>query len=178
MAYWSPAESFNHLGIVESPGGWFKLLLSTTVAYQIKADWSLSRVESPLCWGSYVLADLAIPKDKKTSNHFGALGSSPPGPGEGSLQIEQRMMYLWSSNWDIRLVMKHRRGFKMICLVSCWVGHEIIDWESNGRKRNKIAGCFSKEDRSGKCHPLGYGVMKGELLAITSQGFQRASHLH
>ena len=38
------------------------------------------------CWGSHVLADLEIPKDETTSNHFGALGSSPPGPGEGSLQ--------------------------------------------------------------------------------------------
>ena len=44
-----------------------------------------SPVESPLCWGSYVLADLAIPKDKTTSNHFGILGSSPPGSEEGSL---------------------------------------------------------------------------------------------
>ena len=38
------------------------------------------------CWGSHVLEDLAIPKDETTSNHFGALGSSPPGLGEGSLQ--------------------------------------------------------------------------------------------
>ena len=33
--------------------------------------------------------------------------------------------------------MKHKEGFKMIWFVGCWVGHEIIDCESNGRKRTK-----------------------------------------
>ena len=42
QAYWSPVESFAHLGTMESPGGGFKVfqegLLSTTVInYQIKA---------------------------------------------------------------------------------------------------------------------------------------------
>ena len=32
------------------------------------------------------LARLARPKMRQHQNHFGALGSSPPGPGEGSLQ--------------------------------------------------------------------------------------------
>ena len=33
-------------------------------------------------------------KMRQHHNHFGALGSSPPGPGEGSLQIELRMIHL------------------------------------------------------------------------------------
>ena len=33
-------------------------------------------------------------KMRQHQNHFWALGSSPPGPREGSLQIEQRMIYL------------------------------------------------------------------------------------
>ena len=60
----------------------------------------------------------------------------------------------------------------MIWLVGCWVGHEIIDIESNGRKRNKLAGCFSKEDRTRKCHPLGYGVMKGNYMQQLAQAFR------
>ena len=42
-------------------------------------------------------------------------------------------------------------------------------WE----KRNKAAGCFSKESGPRPCHPLGYGVMIGRLLASTSQGFSK-----
>ena len=47
-----------------------------------------------LGWGSHVLADLAIPKDETTSNHFGALGSSPPRSREGYLYGSQRFMSL------------------------------------------------------------------------------------
>ena len=43
--------------------------------------------ESPLCCVSCDLADLAIPNDKTTSNHFGILGSSPLGSRDGSLSI-------------------------------------------------------------------------------------------
>ena len=39
-------------------------------------------------------------QDQKTGqhhNHFGALGSSPPGLGEGSLHKEQRMIYIFKA---------------------------------------------------------------------------------
>ena len=33
----------------------------------------------------------------------------------------------------------------MIWLVSCWVGHEIIDWESNMRKETKQLDVLAKK---------------------------------
>ena len=41
-------------------------------------------VDASLCCGSYDLADLEIPNDKTTSNHFGISRSSPPRSREGS----------------------------------------------------------------------------------------------
>ena len=43
-----------------------------------------------------------------------------------------------------------------------WLGDHGLgkQWE----KRNKAAGCFSKENGPRQCHPLGYGVMKGNYL--------------
>ena len=61
-------------------------LLSTIVVYQIKADWSRPQwsrhyVGVPMFW--YIWQ---YQKMRQHQNHFEALGSSPPGPGEGSLQ--------------------------------------------------------------------------------------------
>ena len=49
-------------------------------------------------------------------------------------------------------------------------------WDHRLRKkwkgRNRAAGCFSKEDRLGKCHPLGYGVMKRNYLHPLAKAFK------
>ena len=49
-------------------------------------------------------------------------------------------------------------------------------WDHGLRKywkeRNKAAGCFRKEDRSRKCHPLGYGVMKGDYMQQLAKAFR------
>ena len=34
------------------------------------------------------------------------------------------------------------------------------------------AGCFNKEDRPRQCHPLGYGVMKGNYLHPLAKAFK------
>ena len=46
-------------------------------------QWSRHYVGVPMFW-----PDWQDQKMRQHQNHFGALGSSPPGPGEGSLQIE------------------------------------------------------------------------------------------
>ena len=50
----------------------------------LNPQWSLHYVGVPMFW-----LDWQDQKMRQHHNHFGALGSSPPGPGEGSLQIEQ-----------------------------------------------------------------------------------------
>ena len=73
--------------------------------------------------------------------------------------------------------MKHRGGVlnDLVEGMLGWLGDHGLgkQWE----KRNKAAGCFSKENGRRPCHPLGYGFMRGKLLASTSQVFQTASHL-
>ena len=60
----------------------------------------------------------------------------------------------------------------MIWLKGCWVGQEITDWESNGKKGNKTEGGFTKEDRPRQCHPLGHGVMKGNYMQQLAKAFK------
>ena len=60
----------------------------------LKAKWS------PPQWSRHYVGvhmfwpDWQDQKMRQHQNDFGALGSSPPGPGERSLQIELRMIYL------------------------------------------------------------------------------------
>ena len=39
-------------------------------------------------------------------------------------------------------------------------------------ERNRTTGCFSKEDGPRQCHPLGYGVMKGNYLHPLAMAFK------
>ena len=68
--------------------------------------------------------------------------------------------------------MKHNGGLNdLVGWLLGWLwDHKLRRfWE----KRIKTTGCFSKEDGSKLCHPLGYGVMKGnymQQLAKSSKG--------
>ena len=70
-------------------------------------------MESPLCWGSHVLARLEIPKDETKSNHFQTSGSSPLGSREGSLYISKGFMSLKLKFSNVRLVI----GTRFVCLI-------------------------------------------------------------
>ena len=176
----------------------------SAMKYQSKGiGLSCSPVESPLCWGQQwdTRPDIAIKdtqnffpqrsrhyvgvlvfwldwQDQKTGqhhNHFGILGSSPLGSGEGSLHKRQRMIYLWSSKWGIRLGMKHKGGLSdlVVRLSQRSLTEKVMEWKEKSSRmfRQKRIGQES-------VNPLGYGVMKGNYLQTTKQGFHRESHLY
>ena len=78
------ATNLKHFGF--SAFMWlYEKLKSFIKAGQATMNSKSSPTESPLCWGYYVLARLARPKDNTTSNRFGIQGSSPPESREGSI---------------------------------------------------------------------------------------------
>ena len=70
---------------VESPLCWWRQWeidqISVVLDSQILPQWSHHYVGVPMFW-----PDWQDQKMRQHQNHFGARGSSPPGPGEGSLQ--------------------------------------------------------------------------------------------
>ena len=107
-------------------------------------------------------------KTRQHHNHFGILGSSRLGSGEGSLHKAKNEYIFESSSWDIRLVMKHKGGFKWFGWFLGW--SEIINWEGYGMKGAKQLDVSIKNDAL-ECLTLDYGVMKMDYLHTTKQGF-------
>ena len=46
QAYWSPVESLNCLGIMESPGGGFKMFLEGTLSTTVLVKYPFSEISS------------------------------------------------------------------------------------------------------------------------------------
>ena len=87
----------------ENKRNWHRNLINALWAERVSSKKSIGMSPFELVYGTDVVFPVGVPmfwpdwqdqKMRQHQNHFGALGSSPPGPGEGSLQIEQRMIYL------------------------------------------------------------------------------------
>ena len=51
-----------------------------------------------------------------------------------------------------------------------WLGDHGLG--KQWKERNKVARCFNKEDGPRQCHPLGYGVMKGNYMQQLAKAFK------